>query len=295
MPKRNIFKEHILSGTPLITAELAPPKGVSLDEFSQKAALLINHIDAFNVTDNQRAVMRMAPLVPCKILLDMGSSPIFQVTCRDRNRIAIQSELLAAAAIGIENVLALTGDPIKAGDHKEGKEVFDLDGLQLIHIIKGLNKGLTSSGSVIEGKTNFFCGTTVNPSAQPAELIAARLKAKIDAGADFIQTQALFDPQCLSDFINTTKGFCLPPMLAGIFILKSAKTARFLNSQVSGIHIPDKIISILDSSNDPAAEGIAIAADLSKTFLNICNGIHLMATGDISSIVKLIKIIKKLD
>jgi methylenetetrahydrofolate reductase (NADPH) len=274
------FREKLKKDEFVLTTELFPPRGPDVQDFLKKAVLLKGHFDAYNVTDNQRAIMRLSPVACSLLLLQQGLDPVLQLTCRDRNRLALQSELLGAQMIGARNVLALTGDYITAGDHPQAKPVFDLDSVQLLQMIQMLNEGKNFSGTDLNGRCDFFAGAAINPAAEPRELVIESMKKKIRHGACFFQSQAIFNFDHFSGFCREVKEFT-PKIIAGIFLLKSAKNARFLNQNVPGISIPEKIIELLEKSSQPLEEGISYAADLVSMMKSqkICSGVHIMCIG----------------
>jgi 5,10-methylenetetrahydrofolate reductase len=262
----------------VITAELAPPRGSDMSAFLRMAAFVAPHVDAINVTDNQGANMRMTPLTAAALLVREGIEPIMQLTCRDRNRLALQSDLLGAAAMGIHNILALTGDHISCGDHSQGRAVFDLDSVLLIQTIQGLNGGRDINGNPLDGKTTFFAGAAAAPEVEPFIVTRPKLAKKAMAGARFFQTQAVFDPQRLKMFCETVEPLGVK-VLAGVLVLKSAKMAEYINRNIPGLKIPPAVVERLANSPDSAAEGLRIATELAVQCRDICQGVHLMAMG----------------
>lgn len=262
----------------IITAELAPPRGSNMSGFMQMAAFVAPHVDAINVTDNQGANMRMTPLTAAALLVREGIEPIMQITCRDRNRLALQSDLLGASAMGIHNILALTGDHISCGDHQQGRAVFDLDSVLLVQTIQGLNEGRDINGKALDGKTTFFTGAAAAPEVEPFIVTRPKLAKKVSAGARFFQTQAVFDPQRLRIFCEAVEPLGVK-VIAGILVLKSAKMADFINRNIPGLKIPTAVVERLAGAADPAAEGLRIATELAMQCRTICHGVHLMAMG----------------
>jgi 5,10-methylenetetrahydrofolate reductase len=248
-------------------------------------------VDAINVTDNQGANMRISPLAASALLVREGIEPIYQVTCRDRNRLALQSDLLGAAALGVTNILALTGDFISFGDHPQGKPVFDLDSVQLLNVIDNLNKGKDMNGHQLTGSTTFFCGAAASPDAEPLELTLIKIEKKAAAGAGFLQTQAIFDIPRLGRFREAVSHLPVK-VIAGILVLKSAGMARYINKNIPGLTIPDQIIDELANAADPAATGLEIACRLAKEAAPLCNGIHIMAMGREELIPQIIAAVK---
>lgn len=222
--------------------------------------------------------MRMGSLATCHLLKDAGIEPIFQLTCRDRNRLALQSDLLSAYVLGIENVLALTGDHPALGDHPEAKPVFDLDAVTLLDAIQKLNTGSDLAGNPLKGKPNFFPGAVVNPGADPIEPEIIKMEKKIEKGALFFQTQAVYDVGLYERFLNKAKHIQLP-ILAGIVVLKSAAMAKYMNKNVAGVYVPENLIKEIDKAKDKSAKSIEIASTLIKKLKPLSRGIHLMPLG----------------
>ncbi len=275
------FQEALQSGKFVVTAEAGPLKGTSTTELEEIASVLRGKVDALNVTDQQSSVMRLGSMATCLLLKDWGMEPIFQMTCRDRNRIALQSDLLSAHVLGIENCLALTGDLPSLGDHRQAKPVYDLDSVQLLWAIKRLNEGYDIAGNELKGKTNFFAGAVVNPGADTEaayELQIIKMQKKIEAGARFFQTQAVYDPVTFAKFMKRVEHFKVP-VLAGVIPLKSAGMARFMNKNVAGVFVPEQFITKMAEAENKVKAGIEIAANLIKDLKNICQGVHLMAIG----------------
>ena len=275
------FKEKIRQGKFLLTSEIGPPKGIETKEMLEDAEVIRGRVDAINVTDLQSSVMRLGSLAVCRLLKEKDLEPIFQMTCRDRNRLALQSDLLSAAALGIENVLALTGDHQSLGDHPDAKGVFDLDSVQLLEVIKKLESGEDMVGNKLTGEAPKFCkGAVVNPGADPLEPQIIKMEQKIEAGAEFFQTQAVYDIKQFETFINKVKHLKVPVM-AGIVLLKSAGMAKFMNANVAGVNVPDNLIEEIKSvsKEDRPKKSIEIAARLIKELKPMCQGIHLMPLG----------------
>jgi len=273
------FKEKLRSGKFLITTEIGPPKGIETEKILKEAELIRGRVDAINVTDLQSSVMRLGSLVVCMLLKQRGLEPIFQLTCRDRNRLALQSDLLSAAAVGIENVLILTGDHPKLGDHPDAKPVFDLDSVQLLQVVSQLKKGSDMRGNKLEGRPPEFCvGAVVNPGAEPLEPQIIKMEKKIEAGAEFFQTQAVYDIPTFERFLSKV-GHLKVPILAGIVLLKSAQMARFMNKNVAGVYVPEELIIQMQEAKDKIAKSVEIASRLIKELKNMCAGIHIMPIG----------------
>ncbi len=272
------LQQKLMAGKFVLTAEVCPPKGCDCSEFLGKARQLAHLVDAINVTDNQGATMRISPLAAAALLSREGIESIYQLTCRDRNRLALQSDLLGAAALGITNVLALSGDHISFGDHRTGKPVFDLDSVQLLQTIKGLGAGQDLAGKKIDGAPAFFVGAAAAPEAEPFALTLFKLEKKVTAGAQFFQTQAIFDPERLALFSESVRPLQVK-VIAGILLLKSAGMARYVNSNIPGLKVPAHFIAELEAAADPLATGVAIAKRLAAACKPHCDGLHIMAMG----------------
>ncbi|HEY9205561.1 MAG TPA: methylenetetrahydrofolate reductase [Candidatus Methanoperedens sp.] len=274
------FREKLDSGRFIITAELSPPKGTDFKSMLEDARLIKDIVDAINVTDNQRAVMRTSSLAACSILQSKGYETIMHLTCRDRNRLALQSDLLGAYALGISNILVMSGDHPVKGDHRGAKPVYDMDSVQLLDLIRKLNDGSDLSGNRLEGKTDFCAGAVTNTELNEVSLI--KLEKKIRMGAGFIQTQAVFDAESFSGFMEKIDE--IKPkrvkILVGIIPLKSEKNALFLNKNIAGIKVPKNLIDRMRKAKNPEALGIEIAAELIKELHGICDGIHIMPVGN---------------
>ncbi len=276
------FKSALESGKFVVTAEVGPPKGTDIKTMLHDAELLKGKVDAVNVTDNQSAVMRICSMSICKILLDMGHEPILQMTCRDRNRIGLQSDLLGASVLGIKNVLCMTGDHPNAGDHKEAKPVYDIESVQLLRVVDALNNGKDMMGNEMKGSTDFFQGAVVTPEANPLEPQLMKFEKKVEAGAKFFQTQAVYDIEKFKGFMNHARKFPVK-ILAGLVLLKSAGMANYMNKFVPGITVPQELIDELKAAGKEGAldAGINIAAQHIKQLRDekICDGVHIMAIG----------------
>ncbi len=266
------------SGRFVVTGELTPPKGVDTSDVEAKAKLLAPVVDAINVTDNPSGRMQMSSLGGCLAVMKAGAEPVFQLTCRDRNRIALQSELLVAASMGIGNVLALTGDHPKFGDHPQAKPVFDLDSVHLIQVIEGLNAGHDMTGNELKGSTDLFVGAAVSPEAEPWEAQRIKFEKKVAAGATFFQTQAVFDMQKLDRLMRLASRLQVK-VVAGLILLKSVRMVEFLNAYVPGISVPQAVIERLGSSDKPAEVGVEIAVEQVARFKDMCDGVHMMVMG----------------
>jgi len=274
----NRFREKLTAGQFVVTTEVCPPKGHDCGQFLATARMLAPLVDAINVTDNQGANMRISPLAAAALLVREGIEPIYQITCRDRNRLALQSDLLGAAALGITNILALTGDHISFGDHPEGKPVFDLDSVQLLDTVARLNNGQDLSGRALDSTPTFFPGAAAAPEAEPFEPTRYKLAKKVASGAAFLQTQAIFDLSKFARFRELVHPLGVK-VIAGIIVLKSAGMARYINRNIPGLTVPDELVAELEGSADQLGAGVAIATRLARELTPFCDGIHLMAMG----------------
>ena len=276
----------------VVSAEVGPPKGIHLEHLVEEAKTYLQKVTAINVTDNQSSVMRLGSMATCKILQDAGLNAIFQMTCRDRNRIALQSDLLSAAALGIENILCLTGDHTKMGDHPGAKPVFDLDSVSLLHTVSQLEKGVDLGGNALVGEfPKFAKGAVVSPCSDSVDAQLAKMERKVMAGAEYFQTQAIFEPEKFIKFMEKAKQFGKPVQL-GIIIPKSAGMAKFMNKNVAGINVPQEMIDELAADKEKAKAGITgveIAARIIKECKPYCQGLHIMALGWEDKVPELLK------
>lgn len=272
------FRQAAKSGEFLVTAEVCPPKGGNPGHMIEMAQALKGRVHAVNITDGSRAVLRMSSLAASVILLQHGIEPVCQMACRDRNKIALQADLMGAHALGIQNILALTGDPIKAGDHPDAKSVFDLEAVRLLKLITKLNSGFDANDKPLtDGVTDLFVGAAVDPQLKSWSSLQSRFERKLEAGAQFFQSQLISDFERLEKFMTQIAAGSNKPVLAGIFLLKSAKNARFINKYVPGVNIPQDIIDRLGAAEDPLQEGVKIAAEQVKVAQQMCQGVHMMA------------------
>ena len=272
------FSEVLKSGRFVVTSELNPPKGTDLRTLFRHAEALNSVVDAFNVTDSAGANMTMAPIAAARGLLDKGIEPIMQVTGRDRNRIALEADLLAAAALGVTNVLCMSGDPPGRGDHPDAVGVFDLRAETLLDAVESMNSGADMYGNELKGTPSIFAGAVANPGADDVDHELARMEEKVRMGASFFQTQAVYDAATFETFMDAARGFGVP-VLAGMIVLKSARMARFLNDKLPGVSVPESIIEEMDSAENPAATSVAITSRLIRDVRAMCDGTHIMAIG----------------
>ena len=277
----------------VVTAEVGPPKGFHIEHLLQEADEFLKDITAVNVTDSQSSVMRLGSLATCISLKNKGLTPIFQITCRDRNRIALQSDILSAALFGIENLLLLTGDHTKMGDNPKAKPVFDLDSVSLLHLVKTLESGFDLGGNKLDGDPPSFAkGAVVSPCSDSVDVQLAKMERKIKAGAEYFQTQAVYEPEKFFKFMEKAKQFGVPIQL-GIVIPKSAAMLKFMNNNVAGISVPQAMIDELAADKEKAKAGITgveITARLIRECKDHCQGIHIMALGWESKIPQILKL-----
>jgi methylenetetrahydrofolate reductase (NADPH) len=274
------LRKALENGEFVVTSEVGPPKGASLDRCLSDAEMLRDQVTAINVTDLQSAVMRVGSLAVSARLAERGIEPVYQLTCRDRNRLALQSDLLSAWVLGIENVLALTGDHTVLGDHGEAKPVYDLDSVQLLQAASALNEGFDMTGHELESAPDLFMGAAVTPAAKPVEPQIIKMKKKIDAGARFFQTQAIFDPQEFERFMGKVQGFGVP-VIAGVLVLKSAAMARFMNDNVAGVTVPESMIEEMEGTakEDRKKKAVEMSAAIIRQIRPYCQGVHIMPLG----------------
>jgi len=277
-PEMTSFRRAIQAKEFLITAEVAPPKGGDSHHAIAMAEALAGRVHAINITDGSRAVLRMSSLAMSAILLQRGIEPVCQMACRDRNAIGLQADLMGAHALGIRNILALTGDPVKAGDFKQARPVFELESVRLLGAIRNLNDGVDLNNKRLpDGATDLFPGAAVDPQLKSWSGLQRRFERKLEAGAQFFQSQLITDFERLDKFMHQVAAGTDKPILAGIFLLKSAKNANFINRCVPGVQIPPEIIQRLETAADPLHEGMKIAAEQVRQAKQLCQGVHMMA------------------
>lgn len=280
---KQTFRQALDSGKFVITAEIGPPKGTNIEGMLHHIDLLKDRVDALNVTDNQSSVMRICSLAVCRIIREKGGEPILQMTCRDRNRLGLESDLLGANILGINNVLCLTGDFTTIGDHIDAKPVFDLDSVQLIRTVRLMEQGKDLGGNDLDGPVKFCCGAIVTPEADPIEPQLLKFEKKVKSGIEFVQTQAIYDIESFKRFMQYARRFEKVKIMAGIVLLTSAGMAKYMNSNVPGIFVPQNLIDELAAAPKGGAlkAGIGIAGRMIKQLKdeNICDGVHIMAIG----------------
>jgi 5,10-methylenetetrahydrofolate reductase len=276
------FKEVLNSGKFIVTSEIGPPKGTNIEKMLHHIDLLKDKVDGLNVTDHQSSVMRFPSIGGCLAIKEKGGEPILQMTCRDRNRLALEAELLLAYTRGISNVLCLTGDAVVVGDHKEAKGVFDLDSTQLLRTIRQMELGKDLGGNDLDGAVEFCAGAIVTPEQHPIEPQLMKFEKKVEQGAEFFQTQAIYDLDNFSKFMEYARNFPVK-ILAGIVLLSSARMAKYMNENVPGIFVPQDLIDELSKApkGEAVNKGIEIAGRTIATLKreSLCDGIHVMAIG----------------
>jgi len=276
------FRDALNSGRFVVTTEISPPKGTNIEKMCHHIDTLKNVVDAINVTDHQSSVMRFPSLGGCLYIKEQDGEPIMQMTCRDRNQIALQADLLLANARGIRNVLCLTGDAVVVGDHKYAQDVFELDSVQLLQTIRQLEAGKDLGGNDLDGAVEFCAGAIVTPEAQPLEPQLIKFEKKVEAGAEFFQTQAIYDLNNFKRFMEYAHRFPVK-ILAGIVVLVSARMAKHMDANVPGIFVPQELIEELASApkGEALKKGIEIAGRMIATLKeeSICDGVHIMAIG----------------
>jgi len=266
------------AGEFVVTGEIAPPLGTDLSAMRRAVEVLGPVSTALNVTDNQGATLHLSSLAASRVVVDMGFEPIFQQTCRDRNRLALQSDLLAAATLDLVNVLVVTGDDPRGGDHPEAKGVFDLDSTQLLKVVSGMNEGHDMTGRPLKGGCDFFAGAAMFPEAEPWDIQIGRAVEKAEAGARFFQTQAIFDFDKLAratEAMHDAGSY----VIAGILVLRSPKVIDFINAKLAGLMVPDDIASRIREADDPAEAAIQLAIEQVRAARNVADGVHVMALG----------------
>ena len=280
------------NGQFVVTAEVGPPKGMHLGHMVEEAKMYLKDLDAVNITDNQSSVMRTSTLATCVALKNAGLNPIYQATCRDRNRIALQSDLLGAAAMGIDNILCLTGDHTKMGDHPGAKPVFDLDSVSLLYTAAQLEKGKDLAGLDLVGEPPKFAkGAVVSPISDSVDAQLAKMERKVMAGADYFQTQAVFESEKFIKFMEQAKEFGKPVQL-GVIIPKNVGMCKFMNNNVAGVHVPEYMLDELRADKEKTKAGITgveIAARIIRECRPYCQGVHIMSLGWESKIPTLLE------
>ena len=274
-PKR--LKDVLDQGQFAVTIEYNPPKGTNINGVLENAKQLLGRVHGVNVTDNTAAVMRAGSLPVCRLLYELGHDPVMQLTCRDRNRIAMQSDLLGAHMLGLRNILCLTGDYPTVGDHKDAKPVYDLDSVQVMGLVQGLNNGRDLAGHKLDGSTAFTIGAAVTPEAELVGPVLAKFEVKVKAGAQFFQTQAIYNTDQFASFMKAVRPF-KAKVLAGILLLRNAKMAEFMNANIPGMSVPQAMIDELRAAGDKSEDvGVEIAVRSIQAVRPHCDGVHIMA------------------
>ncbi|MFO0774577.1 MAG: methylenetetrahydrofolate reductase [Nitrospiraceae bacterium] len=286
-PRR--LKDVLQQGQFAVTVEYNPPKGTNVAGLLDSAKGLLGRVHGVNVTDCTAAVMRASSVSFCKLLYDMGHDPVMQMTCRDRNRIGIQADLLGGHLLGIRNILCLTGDYPTVGDHKDAKPVYDLDSVQVMQLVQGLNTGRDYAGNKLDGATSFVMGGAVTPEADPLGPMLMKFETKVKAGAEFFQTQAIYNPDQFAVFMQAVRKFNVK-VLAGILLLRNAKMAEFMNANIPGVSVPQAMIDELKAAGDKhAAEvGVEIAVRTINAVRSMCDGVHIMAVKAVDRLPQII-------
>lgn len=282
------LRDSLESGAFVVTGEVAPPLGTDLSAMAASVATMAPVCDAINVTDNQGASLHLSSLAASRVVLEMGVEPIFQQTCRDRNRLALQSDMLAAWTLGLTNLLAVTGDDPRGGDHPEAKGVFDLDSTQLAQVARGFNEGHDMKGRPLKGGTDFYIGAAMFPEAEPWDIQSARIEEKIAAGVRFFQTQAVFDMDKLQRAVDAVhaKG---AKVIAGILVLRNPRVIRFINERLAGLMVPQHVAARIEGAEDPEEEGILLATEQARMLRGIADGIHVMPLGLHAAVPRIVR------
>ena len=283
------FEEAINSGFS-ITAEVPPPKGADATKMLDIAKAITPKVAGINVTDNQRGMARMSAVAFASMLAQNGCEPVLQLCCRDRNRLALHSDMLGAYGFGVRNLLLMTGDHPTMGDTPEAKPVYDLDAIQLMELASGLNDGYGVNGKKLKNHPDFYIGGVVNPFFEPFELELLKIRKKMKAGARFFQTQPFFDIDSLTQFIEAVKGIDAK-FIVGVTPIKNGKMARFMNENVLTTPIPEELITRIESADDPAEEGLKVAAEFVKSIRGVADGVHLMPVGQIDALPRFLEMI----
>jgi 5,10-methylenetetrahydrofolate reductase len=281
------FREALERGEFVVTGEVAPPLGTDLSAMKAAVQTVGPYCHALNVTDNQGATLHLSSLAASRVVLDMGYEPIFQQTCRDRNRLALQSDLLAAWTLGLRNLLAVTGDDPRSGDHPHAKGVFDLDSTQLAAIARGMNEGHDMIGRELDGATDFLIGGAMFPEAEPWDIQLARAQRKVESGVRFFQTQAIFDMAKLERAVEALRPMGVK-VIAGVLLLRSPRAIDFINRKLAGLMVPDHIADRIRRADNPAEEAITLASEQVRQIREIADGVHIMPLGLESAFVRIL-------
>lgn len=281
------LRDALECGEFVVTGEVAPPHGTDYSAMRASVDKLGPSCHAINITDNQGATLHLSSLAASKVVLEAGYEPIFQQTCRDRNRLALQSDLLAAWTLGLENVLMVTGDDPRSGDHPKAKGVFDLDSTLLLGVAKGMNAGVDMNGSELAGSTNFLLGGAMFPEAEPWEIQLERTIQKAEAGAVFFQTQAVMDIEKLTRAVEALEPYGVK-LIASVLLLKSGRVVDFINEKLAGMMVPDHIGDRIKGAADPMAEAIDLAVEQVREIRDIAAGVHIMPLGADDTVARIL-------
>lgn len=275
--ERQTLRQALEQGEFAITVEVNPPKGTNVSNLLETSKAWVGRVHGVNVTDNTAAVMQASSVAVSRLLYEQGHDPVLQVTCRDRNRIGIQSDLLGAHVLGIRNVLCMTGDSPKVGDHKDAKPVYDMDSVQVMRTVGLLNEGRDLADKSLDGATDFFIGAAAAPGIDSHDIMHQKLSAKIEAGAQFFQTQAVYDVKSFQAFMSEMRRYS-GKVLAGVLVLRSAKMAEYMNANIPGIDVPEELIAALKNAGEAHQVdiGVDIAVQIIKAVRPYCDGVHLM-------------------
>jgi 5,10-methylenetetrahydrofolate reductase len=282
------FRTLLEGGRFVVTGEIAPPLGTDLSAMRASVDTIAPVCDAVNVTDNQGASLHLSSLAASRVVLEMGHEPIFQQTCRDRNRLALQSDMLAAWTLGLTNLLAVTGDDPRGGDHPQAKGVFDLDSTQLLQVAAGFNEGHDMQGRPLKGATDFLLGAAMFPEAEPWDVQRARIEEKIAAGARFFQTQAVFSVEKLARATELAHARGAK-VIAGILVLRSPRVIRFINERLAGLMVPAHIAARIEGAEDAAEEAVRLATEQAASFSHVADGVHVMALGLDAAVPRIVR------
>jgi methylenetetrahydrofolate reductase (NADPH) len=282
------LRDALAIGRFVVTGEIAPPLGTDLTAMRASIETLAPVCDAINVTDNQGASLHLSSLAASRVVVEMGHEPIFQQTCRDRNRLALQSDLLAAWTLGLENLLAVTGDDPRGGDHPQAKGVFDLDSTQLAQVVAGFNEGHDMQGRPLKGGTDFFLGAAMFPEAEPWDIQQARIEEKIAAGVRFFQTQAVFDMGKLERACKVAHEHGAK-VIAGVLVLRSPRVIEFINQRLAGLMVPQHVADRIRRAEDATAEAIVLATEQAREIAGIADGLHVMALGLDAAVPRIVR------
>lgn len=282
------LREKLEAGTFVVTGEVAPPRGRDCTKMLDEVAAFAPVADAVNITDNQGATLHLSSLAASRMAQEQGVEAIFQQTCRDRNRLALQSDLLAAATYGLQNFLAVTGDNPHFGDHPQAKAVFDLDSTQLIEVASALNRGVDMNGVALEGATDFYIGAAAFPEAEPWAIQKRRIAQKVEAGAEFFQTQACMDVELFARRVEEIQALGAK-VIAGVILLKSERVINFINTKLAGMMIPDEVTRRIAHARDPFEESVQVAIEQTSALAEVADGIHMMPMGEIETGVRILR------